>query len=428
MFSIRSFMARIAAPGMLGLSLTFSTVVTAQEPTPVPPAPVSETETGPTLDVLTSIAESTSPTLTQAAAEVQAARGRAHQAGLYPNPVASGGAMQLGGRDSQYFGQLSQEIVTKHKLQLAEAAACREVFQAEYRFVRTRFELLTNTRQGYYAVLAGQKRVDVLRQLVGIANKSQVAATRLQDAGEGTRGDLLLFQIELEKAEVALQNADATLAAALQQLTASLGAPEMELQRVEGDLRISLAPFAEQVVIDSYIPYNADISMAEQEVDRNRLLLKRAQVEPFPNITVHAGYLRQYVGNDNIAILNLSAPLPLWNKNQGNINASAANVTKASANVATVRNGIAKQMAAARGRYRAADQLVVRYEEKIIPLAQESVKLIQTAFAQGQFDFLRLLQAQRALVESQLGYIGALETRWTAAAELAGLAQVEAFP
>lgn len=414
--------------GVFSLLLMLSSGLRADESAEVPPAPDKVDVQGFSLEVLTSIAESTSPNLTQAAAEVQVARGRAYQAGLYPNPVAHGGAGQLGGRDSQYFGQLSQEIVTKHKLQLAEAAACREVFQAEYRFVRTRFDLLTTVRQGYYTALAGQKRVDILRQLVGIASKSQAAATRLKDAGEGTRGDALLFQIELEKAEVALQNADAVLVASLQQLAARLGAPEMELPRVQGDLRVSLVPFAEQVVIDSYIPYNADISVAEQEVDRNRFLLKRAQVEPFPNITVNAGYMREYVGNDHIAILNFSAPLPVWNKNQGNINAAAANVTKASANVATVRNGIARQMADGRGRYRAADQLVVRYEEKIIPLAQESVKLIQTAFAQGQFDFLRLLQAQRALVESQLGYIGALETRWATAAELAGLAQVEAFP
>lgn len=426
MLSIRSYMARIAVRGTLCLLLTLGTVVSAEEPAIVPPAP--ETETGLTLEVLTSIAESTSPNLTQAAAEVQAARGRAHQAGLYPNPVGSGGAMQLGGRDSQYFVQLSQEIVTKHKLQLSEAAACREVFQAEYRYVRTRFDLLTAVRQGYYSVLGGQKRVDILRQLVGIATKSKNAATRLQDAGEGTRSDSLLFEIELEKAEVALQNAEAMLAAALRQLTASLGAPEMELDRVEGDLRISLVPFADQVVVDGYIPYNAEISIAQQEVDRSRLLLKRAQVEPFPNITVNAGYMRQYTAIENIGIINLSAPLPLWNKNQGNISAATANVTKASANVATIRNTIAKQMADARGRYRAADQLVVRYEEKIIPLARESVKVIQEAFDQGQFDFLRLLQAQRALVESQLGYISAMETRWMTAAELAGLAQVDAFP
>ncbi|HUQ68936.1 MAG TPA: hypothetical protein VM165_05405, partial [Planctomycetaceae bacterium] len=89
----------------------------AEEPAEVPPTPVSESSL--TLEVLISIAESTSPNLTQAAAEVQAARGRAHQVGLYPNPVANSGAMQLGGRDSQYFVQLSQEIVTKHKLQLS---------------------------------------------------------------------------------------------------------------------------------------------------------------------------------------------------------------------------------------------------------------------------------------------------------------------
>jgi cobalt-zinc-cadmium efflux system outer membrane protein len=423
MFAIRSV---ITVCGVLGSVLTISTALAADEPAEVPLGP--ETESSLTLEALTSIAESTSPNLTQAAAEVEAARGRAYQAGLYPNPVVSGGAMQLGGRDSQYFGQLSQEIVTKHKLQLSEAAACREVFQAEYRFVRTRFDLLTAVRQGYYAALAGQKRVDILRQLVGIANKSQAAAARLKEAGEGTRSDSLLFQIELEKAEVALQNAEAVLAATLRQLSASLGAPEMELPRVEGDLRVSLAPFAEQVVVDGYIPYNAEISVAEQEVDRNRLLLQRAQVEPFPNITVNAGYMRQYVAIENVAILNVSAPIPIWNKNQGNINAAVANVTKATANVSTVRNNLARQMAEARGRYRAADQLVLRYEEKIIPLARENVQLIQEAFDQGQFDFVRLLQAQRALVESQLGYISALETRWMTAAELAGLAQVEAFP
>ena len=35
---------------------------------------------------------------------------------------------------------------------------------------------------------------------------------------------------------------------------------------------------------------------------------------------------------------------------------------------------------------------------------------------------------QRAVVEANLGYIDALEARWFAAAELAGLAQIEAFP
>jgi hypothetical protein len=75
-----------------------------------------------------------------------------------------------------------------------------------------------------------------------------------------------------------------------------------------------------------------------------------------------------------------------------------------------------------------ADQQARRFEERIIPKAREWVTIFQEAFALGQFDSLRLLQSQRGLVESNLGYIAPLEARRIAAAELAGLAQLESFP
>lgn len=394
--------------------------------TSVPPEPIAESALS--LEALVAIAESSSPNLGQAAAEVEMARGRARQAGLYPNPIASGGAMQLGGRDSQYYGQLGQEIVTRRKLQLDQAAVCREVFQAESRYIRVRFELLTAVRIGYFNVLVGQKRVDVLGQLVEIARKSESAAERLQAAGEGTRSDTILLQLELEKAEVALENAEAILSAARRQLAAEMGSRDLQIGRVEGDVLTSLETFAAQVLVDGYVPYNADVTVAELEVDRNRLLLQRARVQPYPNVTVNAGYMREYRGLDNIALLNVEVPLPVWNKNQGNIYAAQAGVSRAAQNVAQVQNTIAQQVADAQGRYRAADQNCQRYEKRIVPLAREGVQLIQQGFQQGQFDFLRLLQAQRALVEAQLGYLNALETRWLTAAELGSLAQVEAFP
>lgn len=394
--------------------------------TSVPPEPIAESALS--LDALVAIAESSSPNLGQAAAEVEMARGRARQAGLYPNPIASGGAMQLGGRDSQYYGQLSQEIVTRRKLQLDQAAVCREVFQAESRYIRVRFELLTAVRVGYFNVLVGQKRVDVLGQLVEIARKSESAAERLQAAGEGTRGDTILLQLELEKAEVARENAEAILSAARRQLAAAMGSRDLQIGQVSGDVLTSLETFAAQVLVDGYVPYNAEVTVAELEVDRHRLLLQRARVQPYPNVTVNAGYMREYRGLDNIALLNVEVPLPVWNKNQGNIYAAQAGVSRAAHNVAQVQNTIAQQVADAQGRYRAADQNCQRYEKRIVPLAREGVQLIQQGFQQGQFDFLRLLQAQRALVEAQLGYLNALETRWLTAAELGSLAQVEAFP
>jgi cobalt-zinc-cadmium efflux system outer membrane protein len=399
-------------------------------PLPSPDAPTeASVKGGITLEELIMLAESNSPTLRQAAAAVESARGNAVQVGLYPNPSLIGGANQIVGNQSQYYAALSQEIVTKHKLQLNRAAATQAALQTEQEFVLTRFQLLTNVRQGYMMALAAQRRNEVLIRLVEIATKSMQAAERLQQAGEGTRTDTLLFEIEVEKAEVAVENSEAKMKATRRQLAAIIGIRDMDIGRINGNLLESLDHIAQQVLLDGYVPFNASVQIAQLEIERSKYLIRRAEVEPFPNVTVYAGYQRQIEpALHNMGLLTLSLPVPLWNQNQGNISSAYANLTKAHADVDVIQNTISKQMADAGGRYRISDQQAQRFERKIVPKAREGVKIIQEGFSQGQFDFLRLLQAQRILVESNLGFIDALETRWGAAADMAGLAQIEEFP
>ena len=394
--------------------------------TPISQEDWSDTDTS--LESAINLAQSVSPNLAKAAADVDAARGKAVQAGLYPNPIAQGGATQAAGNESQYYFGLSQEIVTRHKLQLNQAAANRESYQAELMFVRTRFELLTLVRQTFYATLAAQRKVEVLTRLVEITRKSAEAAGQLQAAGETSRADLLLFEIELEKSEVALQNTQSQLAATRKQLAAAIGIRNLKIEHLTGNLKASPADSIAQLLIDAYVPYNADVQIAEQEIERSRLILRRAQVEPFPNVTVYGGYQYQVVPIHDMGLFSASIPVPVWNRNQGNIASAHAQIMKATANVNQVQNQIAGRMAELIGRYQVADQQVKRFEERIIPKAREGVTITQAAFAQGTLDSFRLLQSQRGLIDSNLGYILALESRWIAAAELAGLAQIESFP
>ncbi|WLD13568.1 TolC family protein [Planctellipticum variicoloris] len=408
------------------------------EQEPLPPSPQTASAdsadegsligSGLTLADLIGIAEGSSPNLRQASADIEMARGHWDQAGRYPNPILMSGTQQLNAGQSQYLAMLSQEIVTKHKLELQQCAAERALYQAELKFLRRRFDLLTAVRQAYFATLAAEKRVDVLTRLVEIARKSQAAAQKLQDAGEGTRGDTLLLNIELEKAEVALENAQTALAAWRRQLAAVIGQRSLQIEGVSGQLTIALDEFAAQIAVDDYVPRNANVQIAEQEITRSEFLARRADVEPFPNVTVQSGYMYQVEPLHNYGILQLSVPLPIWNRNQGNRYAAQAAVGRAIETVQQVQNDIARQMADATGRFRQADQQVRRFEQKILPQSRESVSVAQQGFQQGQFDFLRLLQSQRTLVESSLGYLTSLENRWMAAAEMAGIAQVEEFP
>ncbi len=92
------------------------------------------------------------------------------------------------------------------------------------------------------------------------------------------------------------------------------------------------------------------------------------------------------------------------------------------------QNELTKDLAGALARYRAAQQLVDRYQQRILPAAEEARKIIEAGYDQGEFDFLRVLQAQRTLVETNLGYVKAQEDRCAAAAEVANLLQLEQLP
>lgn len=87
---------------------------------------------GLTLGELEEMALQYNPTLEQAAARAEAARGHWLQVGLYPNPVAGYLGAEIGneGRAGQQGCFLSQEIVTAKKLQLSRNVASQEVRQA----------------------------------------------------------------------------------------------------------------------------------------------------------------------------------------------------------------------------------------------------------------------------------------------------------
>lgn len=373
-------------------------------------------------------AEQNSPLLPQAAAEVQVQRGRARQAGLLPNPELQGGSPQLGGRDSQYYAMLSQEIVTKHKLQLDQAAICREVFQAEFRFVRTRFELLTAVRQSFYAALAAQRRLEANERLLVVARRSAGVAARLEASGEGARSDTLLLEVELERSQFGLSNAQANLEAAKRQLAATMGDPNLGLSHLDGNLTDPLPDYPFELTQAGILTRNANVHVAQLEIERSEILLQRAVVQPFPNLTVGGGYMYQVMAPHNMGMVQVSLPLPLWNKNQGAIQAAQSSVVRASHAARQTELDLTRQLAAATGRFDVARQQVERYEKSILPKANESVRLMQRAFEQGQFDLMRVLQSQRALIESELNYLTAQEARWNAAAEISGLLQEDEFP
>jgi outer membrane protein, heavy metal efflux system len=170
------------------------------------------------------------------------------------------------------------------------------------------------------------------------------------------------------------------------------------------------------------------VESARAEITRNQILLRRAEVEPIPNLILNTGYQNTASLPHSQYLLGLYFNIPIWDRNQGNIRAAGANVRQAAAQLNTVQFDLLRQLADALGRYRAAQIAVETYEKGILPNAERTFGLVRRGLDAGQFDLLRILQAQRSVLEANLDYVAALQDRLAAAATVAGLLQLQQFP
>src|SRR6266540_5494850 len=125
-----------------------------------PPRPVPESIL--TLEQLLALAARYSPDLPAARAQVDAARGKLIQAGLYPNPTVSWNADVVGERHNAAGEQslvVNQNIVTAGKLRLAREAAAHGVTAAQWQAVTRWYDLLTRVRTAYWELLAAEQEV-----------------------------------------------------------------------------------------------------------------------------------------------------------------------------------------------------------------------------------------------------------------------------
>ncbi|HEX4132610.1 MAG TPA: TolC family protein [Pirellulales bacterium] len=384
-----------------------------------------------TLEQLVQIAEQNNPSIRKAAAQIQSARGDATQAGLYPNPNFDTNNPELiGGQYSALNVGAIQEIVVKGKLRLNRAAANQALVQAQLAYVTARFDALTEIRLQFYAVLAAERRLVVLRDLVQIAEQTRHAAVGRVQAGEGTETDVLLLTVELQRAEVAVVNAETKLVGLKRKLAATVGIPELSVAAVRGDLFGPVPRFDDEQMKQYIVNDNSEVQTARAEILRNRVLLRRAEVEAYPNPTIgpvlywglNPGTVPTQFG------ITVVTPLPLWNRNQGNIDSQRGDLAASAGNLGAVQNDLLGSAADTLHQHLAARQLADRIGSDILPNAKRSQELVRSGFNKGLLDISTLLAAQKSLIQANLDYIDALEDVWTTAAELAGLLQRQQFP
>ncbi len=396
----------------------------------------ASTQTDAEIDRFEQLAIANNPTLAQAQSRVTAAIGRQIQAGLYPNPTVGYVAEEIGaeGRAGMQGIMFGQEFPRGGKLEFAATVASHEREQAEAETEAQVWRLKNSVRQLYFETLAAQTVRQLAAELTAIAEKGVEVATQREREGEGTLAETLQAQIELEQVRILADRSSNNHRAAWKRLAAVAGQPELAPETLKGELRAASAERDEAQTLAGVTAAHPELRVAEATVRRADAALSRARVEPIPNVMIEAGALYDFGIEDPIATVGVSLPIPIWNRNQGNIMAAESELVRARREIDRVKLSLADRFAAAWGRYRNALAQVERYGQRlsddearrilnlkgeerqkaldahpqIVPRAQLALVLATEGWQRGEFSYVQVLTAQRTLTQVTLAYVRSL--------------------
>ena len=306
---------------------------------------VSTEPGGFTLESLEQLALSNHPAISAARSGESVASGLRYQVGRIANPTVGYSGQQLADAGTaQDLAYVNQQIVRGRKLQLNQEVLGHTLNAQRWETWTQQQRVLTDVQLRFYEALAAQMLVDTTRRFREVAKKGvDVAQVRL-NAGEGTRIDVLQSQTLLSQTELAIQQRQAVLRGTLRDLAAVVGMPDLDVPRVDGEL-IDAIQTKPQITYQEILARSPELSAARAVVCEKRSLLERQRVQPKPNLNAQIA-----AGHDNgtgSGMLNvtLGAPIPVWNRNRGNVSAALADYRRAVQNVNRIEADIKSRFA-----------------------------------------------------------------------------------
>ena len=369
------------------------------------------------LEVALGLAMGANPEISVALREQEATEGVRIQAGVRHNPYISSEIQDTRSDTQQITLQFNQEIELGNKRESRLALADILHTKATAELDALKATIHANTVNAFYEVLVAQERLALSKSSFEVANAAVNAATKRVNAGKSSPVEETKSNIAASSAKIELNQSNSQLNSARKRLSALWGNPFPVFEQAYGDVEnIPLVPSFENLL--ALLENAPAIGIANLEVSARGGSTKLARSQSTPNITISAGIVHNQELGLNQAILGLSAPIPLFDRNQGNVQEAVSLQYKAQDELIALKTQLATKLAGEHERLSVARLSAISLREEILPGAQNAFEAANKGFNAGKFNFLDVLDAQRTLFQAKSQYIQVLLDAHQAIAEI----------
>jgi cobalt-zinc-cadmium efflux system outer membrane protein len=368
-----------------------------------------------------------SPKLTAAERDIGIATGKRIQAGAVPNPELgatveniAGSGPYRGARSAETTLQLSQlvELGGKREARIAAGAAATDA--ARWQRQAIALEIMSETATAYIAVLASQHRIQILEQQVAALDRLTPLLQRRVDAGASSPSEILRAQVAADLVRVERERTKTTLATERRGLTLMMGDATPKFGAVAGNLN-DLRPLPSFKLVLDAIDGNPQLARWSAVRAQRDAELLTARLKPIPDVRASVGWRNFQESRDGALVVGISIPLPVWDRNQGDILAARESADKVQAERAVNKTALISVAGRAYDAANGALQEIKLLRTSVLPNARRASEAIQDGYAQGRFTLLELLDVQATASEAALREQEALRTFHIAVATIEGL-------
>lgn len=404
------------------LALAAALCLTPAWAQPGPASPAPSPRAAPAGQVLTleqalATAYERSPLLAAARNEAASSEGQLTQAGVIPNP-----SIEVGIDDNRRTTRTTTttlsmpvELGGKRAARVKAAGLARDIAQRDLSSARA--DLRAAVIAAFFEVAVAQETVRVSQGTVEIAQNALRLAERRVAAGKAPPLESSKARVELANSRIEARVADSALQAARRKLGQLWGAPQPDFTQVGADL--GTLPRREAIDdLRAALATSPRMEAGRLSVEMGRARLEVEKSKRYPDITLSAGVARDNEQGRNKAQFGVAIPLPLFDRNQGNVYSATMQSYKAQDMYRELESRLTADLLQSVSQFDLAANSAREYRATVLPGAAEAYDSARKGFEAGKVSFLDVLDAQRTLSQGNIGYLNVLASAYQASADI----------
>jgi len=393
-----------------------------------------------TLADLQKLAREHSPLLRQAASDIKGAEGAVIQAAVYNNPTLSYSTTPISYTSGNIVGPgITQTIVTMGKRKLAEAAAKKDLENAQLAYRRAETDLMAQVRSNYFAVLVSEEGMRANRGLADLTDEIYKVFVQQLKGGIVALYEPAQIGVLAGQARIAYIISRNSYLESWKLLATSMGLTMMPATELGGNIAQELPRFDFEKSLAHVLDKHTDVITALNGVDKARFLLRLAEVTGVPDFTLGA-----FVYNDNsspgppkfVPSLVATVPVPIFDRNQGNIRSAQAALMRAVEEPHRVQNALSNTFVDAYRRLEENRKILQLYRRQLLPQQVQAFRATvirhnlvgnnDPGLAGGATAYMGdLITAEQSLVNLVGNYLTTLGAYWQAVSDTASVLQID---